>query len=48
LQEVQSDIDRDYPSALAPAVLIDEDRNIALSASAEPSPNSLTKKEQLQ
>jgi hypothetical protein len=48
LQEVQSDIDRDYPAALAPAVLIDEDRNAALSASAEPSSNSLTKKEQLQ
>jgi hypothetical protein len=45
LQEVQGDIDRDYPDALAPAVLIDEDRNAALSASAEPSSNSQTKKE---
>jgi len=48
LQEVQGDIDRDYPAALAPVVLIDEDRNAALSASAGPSSNSLTKKEQLQ
>lgn len=48
LQDVQRDIDRDYPAALAPVVLIDEDRNAALSASAEPSYNSLTKKEQLQ
>ena len=35
LQQVQSDIERDYPAALAPAVLIDEERNSALSASAE-------------
>ncbi len=35
LQQVQSDLGRDYPAALAPAVLIDEERNSALSASAE-------------
>jgi hypothetical protein len=39
LQGVQSDVERDYPAALAPAVLIDEERNSALSASAEPSSN---------
>ena len=39
LQQVQSDIERDYPAALAPAVLIDEERNSALSASAKRSSN---------
>jgi len=39
LQGVQSDVERDYPAALAPAVLIDEERNSVLSASAEPSSN---------
>jgi hypothetical protein len=39
LQQVQSDIERNYPAALAPAVLIDEARNSALSASAEQSSN---------
>jgi hypothetical protein len=35
LQQVQSDIERNYPVALSPAVLINEERNSALSASAE-------------
>jgi hypothetical protein len=39
LQQVQSDIERDYPAALAPAVLIDEERNSALSASAKRNSN---------
>ena len=39
LQQVQSDLGRDYPAALAPAVLIDEERNSALSASAKRSSN---------
>jgi hypothetical protein len=39
LQQVQSDIERDYPAALAPAVLIDEERNSALSAGAGQSSN---------
>ncbi len=39
LQQVQSDIERDYPAALAPAVLIDEERNSALSASVTQSSN---------
>ena len=39
LQQVQSDLGRDYPAALAPAVLIDEERNSALSASAKQSSN---------
>ena len=39
LQQVQSDIGRDYPAALAPAVLIDEERNSALSAGAKQSSN---------
>ena len=39
LQQVQSDIERNYPAALAPAVLIDEERNSALSAGAEQSSN---------
>jgi hypothetical protein len=39
LQQVQSDLGRDYPSALAPAVLIDEERNSVLSASAKQSSN---------
>jgi len=39
LQQVQSDLGRDYPAALAPAVLIDKERNAALSASAERSSN---------
>jgi hypothetical protein len=39
LQQVQSDLGRDYPAALAPAVLIDEERNSVLSASAERSSN---------
>ncbi|MGA3126248.1 MAG: hypothetical protein ABSD13_06005 [Candidatus Korobacteraceae bacterium] len=39
LQGVQSDVERDYPAALAPAVLIDEERNSVLSGSAEPSSN---------
>jgi hypothetical protein len=39
LQQVQSDIERNYPVALGPAVLIDEERNSALSASAKQSSN---------
>jgi hypothetical protein len=39
LQQVQSDIERNYPAALAPAVLINEERNSALSASAKRSSN---------
>jgi hypothetical protein len=39
LQQVQSDLGRDYPAALAPAVLIDVERNSALSASAKQSSN---------
>ncbi len=39
LQQVQTDIERDYPAALAPAVLINEERNSALSASAKRSSN---------
>jgi hypothetical protein len=39
LQQVQSDLGRDYPAALAPAVLIDEERNSVLSASSEQSSN---------
>ena len=39
LQQVQSDIERNYPTALAPAVLINEERNSALSASAKRSSN---------
>ena len=39
LQQVQSDLGRDYPAALAPAVLIDEERNSVLSASAKQSSN---------
>jgi hypothetical protein len=39
LQQVQSDLGRDYPAALAPAVLIDEERNSALSDSAKRSSN---------
>ena len=35
LQQVQSDLGRDYPAALTPAVLIDEERNSALSAIAK-------------
>ena len=39
LQQVQSDLGRDYPAALAPAVLIDVERNSALSASAKQNSN---------
>jgi anti-sigma factor RsiW len=35
LQQVQSDIDRNYPAALAPAVLIDDERNSALSSATK-------------
>ena len=34
LQQVDHDLQRDYPQALAPAVLIDQERNAALSANA--------------
>ncbi len=39
LQQVQNDIERNYPAALAPAVLINEERNSVLSASTKQSSN---------
>lgn len=36
LQQVENSIGRSYPAALAPAVLIDEERNRVLSASSAP------------
>jgi len=47
LQQVDRAIERDYPQALAPAVLIDRERNSALSLNAENSGVS-SKKEQQQ
>jgi hypothetical protein len=48
LQQVDQDIQRDYPQALAPAVLIDRERNSALSANAGGSFSVSGKKEQQQ
>jgi len=46
LQQVDRDIERDYPQALAPAVLIDRERNAALSAHAGGSDVSRKKEQQ--
>ncbi len=46
LQEIENDINRDYPAALAPAALLAEERNAALAAAGEASSNSATHKEQ--
>jgi len=39
LQQVESDVARDYPSALAPAVLLRQERSAALAAWAAQNPN---------
>jgi len=48
LRQVQNDIGRGYPVALAPAALIDEARNSALSASARTQVQRRIKKEHQQ